>query len=147
MKIVFLATFLMLTSCDPASTVTQSYNEENILEVVFRYQLEHCYKSRNPQVYFLSRGGKDLNDGIMERLTVSAPVRKRSKMTGEFVDSEGGERSISLDVEDIQWINRAEALVNGSCVANGLDGYGFVYRVVLENTEWKLKSSRFKWIA
>ena len=140
-EIVCLATFLMLSSCGPAITVPQPYDEESILEVMFRYQMEHCYKSRNPQVYFLSRSGKDLSDGCMERLKGSRPVRKRSQMTGEW------ERDIFLDVESIKWINRAEAQVDGSCVANGLDGHGYVYHVVLENAGWKVKSSQFKWIA
>ncbi len=138
-----------------AAVTAQSADEESIVEAVFRYQLEHCYKNRDrlPKMYFLSRNNKDLSDKFMERFKDhTLPVRKRSQVDAEakafcFVDKESGECGIILNVQGIKLVSDTEAEVEGGCIAGGRDGYGYMYRMMREKGKWAIKSSRGTWVS
>jgi hypothetical protein len=148
-KVFALAISLLLSSCSVARDLVVTHElEEEILEAVFRYQLEHCYTKRSPGVYFLSRHDQDLSDSFMEKFKGHRPpVRKRSQMVGDFMDKESGVQGIILDVEGIKWARRREIEVEGACVAGRLDGHGYLYRVVRERDRWVVHGSQGTWIS
>jgi hypothetical protein len=151
MKAVALAILpmlLLLASCSGARNllVTPDLEEEAIIEAVFRHQLEHCYKSRSPKLFFLSRNGQDLSDSFMEKFKGHpSQVRKRSQIIGDLVQC--CEQGLILDVGGIRRVRRTEIEVEGACVAGGLDGYGYLYRVVRESDRWVVKSAQLTWVS
>jgi len=142
----FLLGYVVTISCNAGKVVQVS--DEDIAEVVFRFQIERCYESSPPKVYFLSLKRNNPTDDFMARFKDSkSPVRKRSQMTGEFIDAESGERGIVVSVEKLSSISDTEFKVEGGCVAGGLNGYGFIYSVIRERGTWKVKGSRPTWIS
>ena len=138
--------YSIVLSCNSGSAVQVS--DEDIAEAVFRFQMERCYEANPPKVYFLSLKRNDPTGEFMTRFRPNGPaVRMRSQMSGEFTDLESGERGIVLSVEKLNRISEIEFQVEGSCVAGGLNGHGFMYSVVEERGEWKVKGSRQTWIS
>ncbi len=38
----------------PGAILADQPSDRDILETVFRYQIDHCYKTHSPKIYFLS---------------------------------------------------------------------------------------------
>ena len=77
---VLLLSHSLILACDSGSNVRIS--EEDIAEAVFRFQIERCYESNPPKVYFLSLKRIDPSDQFMSRFKSNGPaVRKRSQMS------------------------------------------------------------------
>ena len=150
MRFLLFASLLIgcsiVPSCNSRNAVQVS--DEDIAEAVFRFQIERCYESNPPKVYFLSFMRKDPTGDFMARFRANNPVvRKHSQMSGEYTDLESGKRGIVLSVEKLNRISATEFQVEGACVAGGRNGNGFVYSVMRERGEWKVKGSRETWIS
>ena len=122
-------------------------DERDILETVFRHQIDHCYEDRSPKLYFLSYKGRDPSEALVERLEIQrASVRKRSQM-GPFTDKGTGERGILCEIGAIDHRSPSSAEVRGSCGASLLDGYSYLYRLVRRNGKWTVKSRSLKGVS
>jgi hypothetical protein len=116
--------------------------ENEILEAVFRHQIEHCYEARSPKLYFLSYKGQDLTDEFMEGFKNHEPrIRKRSQQIG-FKDKETGERGILLSVANINHRSKSKAGVRATCGVASMDAYSYFYQVMLRKGKWRVKSSK-----
>lgn len=143
---IVLLSYSLLLSCSSGTAVHVS--DEDIAEAVFRFQIERCYETNPPKVYFLSLNSSDPNSDFMGRFKPnSEAVRKRSQMSGEFTDVESGERGIVLSVEKLNRLTESRFEVEGACVAGGENGYGFVYSVIREPSGELRVGSRMKWIS
>jgi hypothetical protein len=125
----------------PASSRTAE--EENIVEVVFRYQMDEENKAEGATIFFLSRPkDTDPSDGFMRRFEGIRGVRRfsQSKKVSDGVrDQATGERGIILDVHRIEWLNEAEVKVGVGTFVWGGGQSGSVCRVVRENGKWAVK--------
>ena len=143
---ILLLSSALLLSCSPGNSVHVS--DDDIAEAVIRFQIERCYETNPPKVYFLSLNSTDPTSDFMARFKPnSAAVRKRSQMSGEFSDLENGERGIVLSVEKLTRLTEARFEVDGACVAGGDNGYGFVYSVIREPGGALRVGTRMKWIS
>jgi hypothetical protein len=133
-------------SCNSGSAVRVS--DEDIAEAVFRFQIERCYEANPPKVYFLSFRSNDPTGEFMARFRPNGKVvRKRSQMSSKFTDLESGERGIVLSVGKLIRLSETKFEVEGACVANGLNGYGFTYSVIRDRDGGWRVGSRLKWIS
>ena len=123
---------------------TRTAEEENIVEVVFRHQIQEESKSEGHTIFFLSRpADTDPSDGFMRRFEGMRGVRRYSqskKVSDGVTDKETGERGIILDVHRIEWLNNAEAKVGVGTYVWGWGQSGSVCRVVRENGNWAVKA-------
>jgi hypothetical protein len=125
---------------------TPATEEENVVEVVFRHQIEEESKSEGHTIFFLSRPkDTDPSDAFMRRFDGKRGVRKfsQSKKVSDGVnDKETGERGIILDVHRIEWINNSEVKVGVGTYVWSWGQSGSVCRVVRENGKWAVKDCK-----
>ena len=132
----------IFSHCLPQNIDGTKSSELDILEAVFKHQIDHCYKDRRPKLYFISYKETDPNDALMERLRVhSSFVRKRSEMLA-FRDKQTGQPGILLMIGNIKLRSSSAVDVKGSCGAASLDAYSYLYRVVQKKGTWLVKSRR-----
>ena len=143
---ILLLSYSLVLSCSPGNVIPSS--DEDIAEAVFRFQIERCYETNPPKIYFLSLNSNDPTSEFIARFKPNSLVlRKRSQMSAEFTDPGSGERGIVLSVEKLTRLSETKFEVEGACVAGGLNGYGFVYSVIRERGgAWRV-GSRLKWIS
>jgi hypothetical protein len=116
--------------------------EDEILETVFRYQIDHCYRRLPRKVYFLSYRQTDPTDSLMERFgSYGTLVRKYSERR-EFYKQRTGGRGVLLGIASIESKNDTILSVEGSCGLGGLEGSSYVYRVEKKDGKWRVKSQR-----
>jgi hypothetical protein len=92
--------------------------EEEVIEAVFRYQIENYPLSIFPsaRVHCVSMpGATNPTPALLARLDVSGEVRTISdcKVNSEVTDSRTGQRGIVFKVDSILELNESEALVEG----------------------------------
>ena len=124
-------------------TFSRAVEEENIIELVFRHQIEEEGKSEGVAVFFLSRGeDTDPSDEFMRRFVDMPGVRKFSqgnKRGDGVTDKRTGERGVILKVHRIEWISDAEVKVGTGTYAWGMGQSGYVCRVGRDNGRWIVK--------
>jgi hypothetical protein len=129
---------------------SRAAEEENIVEVVFRHQIEEENKAEGHTIFFLSRPkDTDPSDGFMHRFDATRGVRRFSqskKVSDGVTDKETGERGIILDVHRIQWLNSAEVEVGVGTYAWGFGQSGSVCTVLRENGKWTVKDCKLTMI-
>ena len=129
--------------CLKRPTFSRAVEEENVVELVFRYQIEEESKSEGKAIFFLARpADTDPSDEFMQRFSGLPGVRKFSqgnKRGDGVTDKKTGERGIILDVHRIEWVNDAEVKVGAGTYAWGMGQSGSVCHVVRENGRWAVK--------
>lgn len=122
-------------------------DEDDIAEVIFRYQFKECFPDKQRQVYFLFRKAKeDPSDEFMKRFERNAPPVKKfsqgTKRSDGITDKDSGQRGIVLGVGKIQWLNDSKVEVIGSCFADTDNLMEFVYDIIREGKQWIVKGSK-----
>ena len=117
-------------------------SDRDILETVFRYQIDHCYKTHSSKIYFLSYKEQDPPDDVLTRLSgYGDHVRKRSQMRG-FRDTETGESGILLAISKIERDGNTTIRAFGSCGTAMLDANSYVYKLRRKNGLWRVTQNR-----
>ena len=116
--------------------------ELDILEAVFRYQIEHCYSTLPDKVFFLSYTGADPSDDLINRFKADrVSIRKRSEMAGFYQDRKD-QNGILLNVSGIEPKIGAVVNVKGACRIGMLEGSSSMYELVKRGNKWKVKRVR-----
>ncbi len=124
------------------SQVSSTLREDEILETVFRYQIERCYREFPRKVYFLSYQQTDPTDNLMERFrSYGTLVRKHSERR-EFYKKHSGDFGILLAIASIDSKNDMVVSVEGYCGLGALEGSSYVYRVQKKGGRWRVRSQR-----
>ena len=119
--------------------------EDDIREVVFRYQFEHNQSGlrTNAGAYYLGVGenASDPSDEFMKRFAADRPpVRKTSASTfvsgRGMVDKNSGERGLQFRVNSIKWISNEEAEVEGGYYEASESSSVNTYTVKKANGKW-----------
>ena len=155
----------------PASD-TKVADEQDILAVVIRTQMEEWYKSGdkseaesktkidrdvskglNFQIFFISIDGKDPSDEFLNRFRdIPRSIRKVSSSKpekGPHVphDLTTGIAGIIFDAGKVRWLSRDAAEVEGGYYCGGLCAAGITFQVNRDNGKWVIKNSRMDWIS
>ncbi len=137
----------------PCGGNDRARDEANVAEVVYRYQLENCYRHWKPKVFFLVWLRHDPSDELMRRFKDNnPPVKKYSQMetskeSGEFKDKETGERGALMSIDRIRWLSESEVEVEGACGSGATMGEGAKYLMARERGHWVIKESKRMWVA
>src|SRR5437899_9691609 len=104
------------------SPANSTLREDEILEAVFRYQIEHCYRRLPRKVYFLSYQKADPTDGLMEKfVSYGTRIRKYSARR-EFYKRHTGEYGVLLGIARIESNNNTVLNVEAYCGLGALEG-------------------------
>ncbi len=134
-----------------------SEGELKIMEAVYRYQIAHCTESdTSNRVFFVGiydgKTEKNPSDQLLDKLKDIEPkIKKYSDMdrsgnNNQFVDKQTGQPAVLLSIEKLKWIGDAEAEVLGSCGFAEWAAHGYRYRVVLDNTRWRVDAVNPTWV-
>ena len=145
---------------DPTpQTWTNSAQELDVLEAVFRYQLAHNGSSAAAKghvgYYFLSHGQpgqqEDPSTVLMARFSDHtppvAPVSDADASARRVQHKEHGGRGVLLNIDRIRRVNDRTMDVDGGYFENGLSASGNTYRVVQRGREWVVVSVSEWWIS
>lgn len=134
--------------------------QDNIREVVFRYQIGGDYGQDAPRTYCLSVGSSSLQKPADEYNEPSQKVMTALKMTppstpilpdymcnrsSEGVTDAVGGCAIIPRVHTIAWVSDTEAQVEGGYYMSGQGKAGIPYQVVLEGNKWVVKDEQVMW--
>lgn len=129
-----------------ADTQSRAEDEDNIAEVVFRYQMNDCFPGRQRQVYFLRRAKDDPSDRFMKRFEGDTPPVKKfsqsTKLSDGLADKDSRQPGILLGVAKIEWDDAAKVTVIGSCFADTENVMEYVYEVIREGKQWVVKGRK-----
>jgi hypothetical protein len=115
----------------------RSAQEDNIMEAVFRYQLDLYTGPSAPVVFFLSVVGHRL---VVKKLS-------ECMFANRVKDIETGADGVILYIDEIKWINRREVEVDARWYVGPLSARGELYHVAYEGRRWIVKSRTHKWIS
>jgi hypothetical protein len=128
--------------------------QDDIREAVFRYQFEHnaSGQRQNATFYFLSYGkDKEPGDDFIVRFKDhKPPVKKRSqssKVEGEVIDKETGERGLIFSAVTIKVIDANKVQVDGGYYEGGLSSSGNVYTLERKEGKWIVTKDQMLWIS
>ncbi len=116
-RILFLCLAVIISSVSIASgEIDKSKSEDDIREIVFRYEIHNFNSSRQFQkgIFFLSigLGGRDPDDQFMKRFSdYGGKVKRQSLATREISgvkDMATGQPGLILTVNRITWISETE---------------------------------------
>ena len=111
--------------------------EQNILETVFRYQMQHCYKDEQPLAFFFSYQQRDLPIDFLSKFNSEGIlIKNRSERRRFFLDS--GQPGILVGISSMKWKGLSTVDVSCSCRRWLLDGYSYTIRLVREQNGWKV---------
>ena len=116
-----------------SGTVSRHTPETRILETVYRYQIDHCYRSADQRSYFLSYKDHDPPDTLMAQFRNAQFVRRASEANAS--QDKLNSRSVQLSVDTIERISTRTARVSGSCI-NDPEGTSFLYTLRLRHGKW-----------
>ena len=118
-----------------------SLRDDGVLETVFRYQMDHCYKS-DKKIYFLSYQNNDLTDSFMERFPGYGSLVRKQSDRQEFFKQHPGLKGQLLVITRVVSKKDTVVLVKGYCGFGALDFRSYVYRVERKNGKWRVRSQR-----
>jgi hypothetical protein len=156
-----LVAALVASACREDSAVVEPAGEQttydvDLLEAVFRYQLQHNESNgtalQRANFYVLSCGeDEDPPAELMERFAEhSPPVELRSSVTVKgtgVTHQERGERGVLLKVETIRWIDSRTVEVDGGYFEGGASASGATYRVESRGEVWNVVDKALKWMS
>jgi hypothetical protein len=129
--------------------------DEQIREVVFRYQFEHnaSGQGESASAYYLGLGHGD--DPSAELLTPfeghTPPVKPLSASelepgTAQVVDKETGLPGLAFLITDIRWVSDHQVEVDGEYREASESAAGSTYQVVKEDGQWRVAGAQMHWI-
>jgi len=122
----------------PAEMLKVRFAEGEILETVFRYQMEHCYEGQPKTVFFLSYDRRDLPNEFFSSFNPGAvSVQQRSQRRQFFLEKR--ELGILINVNAIEFSQPSVVQVRCECVRGILDGYSYSLRLMRKNNLWAVK--------
>jgi hypothetical protein len=130
----------------------RKYQEDDIYEAVFRWQLQQyeSIRNKNIKVYFFSLGNDDPSFSFLKRFADHDPPILRGSDANTFpvvVDKITGEKGAMFFISSIQWISDAEVRVKGGVSIANLNGYGGDYKVVKEKGKWTVVGENNSWMS
>ncbi len=148
--IIQLLLVLTLTSVTVASDPALRYEENDIREVVFRYQLEH-WKS-TVVCLAVGKNPTDPSDEFMKRFDDHQPrLRKASECSTDglkgVTEKSTGKHGVVLRVTAIKWISDKKVEVTGGYYQDGLSASGNTYTVIKQKGLWKVAKDKMNWIS
>jgi len=136
-------------SQQPVKRLTDE-EKNDIREAVFRYQF-HNNASGLQQLansYFISIEAGDPDDKFMERFKDhDPPVKKSSRVKGEWGVKENGRGSLMFRIDGIKQISADEVEVAGGYFEDGLSASGNIYTVQRIKDKWTVTKDKMQWIA
>jgi len=125
-------------------TKISTLQEQEIIETVFHYQMQHCYQNVSRKVYFLTDRKVDPRDPLMERFRPYGNlVRKRSEL-GEFLHEKSDELPVLLSIRRIEPESDVTINVFGSCGTGPFEGASYLYRVVRRSGSWRITKQKLR---
>jgi hypothetical protein len=135
-------------TAQPVASESQEHMELDILEAVYRYQLEHNASGAAAQgrveYYFLSLAGrKDPPPELLARFVDHdppvAPVSSANPNGRYGVrHGENGGLGVILETTDVRWLDEHTVKVRGGYYEASLSSSDNVYRVEQKNGVWKV---------
>ena len=129
-------------------------DEENIREVVFRYQFGHnsSGQQQRAKIYFLSLNeNRSPGNGFMSRFRGHKPPVKKvsaaSVSARGVVDKKTGRQGLVFRITGIKWLGETEVEVEGGYFESGHSASTNVYKVSRENGNWVVKEDRLQEIS
>jgi hypothetical protein len=130
-------------------------DEDQIREVVFRYQFEFnaSGQGKGANAYYLGLGHAD--DPSAELLARFAghtpPVRPLSASelepgTAQVVDKETEQPGLAFLITDIRWLGDNRVEVDGGYEEASESAAGSTYHVAKENGNWRVVEAQMHWI-
>jgi hypothetical protein len=165
-RILFISIILVLfASCKNNSIEPQSSEDDDIREIVFRYQFASNgsgFADTTAKYYYLAiiivdsthrvTSSSDPSDDLMKRFISNTPqVRKYSQATiqpgGGVYDKETGLRGLLFRVGQIRRVSENDAEVEGGYYAGGLNAEGDVFYLRKANSSWFIYRVQNYWVS
>lgn len=122
--------------------IDSTSHDDEVLEAVFRYQIERCYKRELRKVYFLAYKRADPRETVMRRFErLGKTVRKYSESKG-FYKNKTGEIAIFLNVSNVEFATNSVGIVEAYCGFGALEGSSYAYRVQKKRGKWRVTAAR-----
>jgi len=128
-----------------------SPEDNELVEAVFRFQLEHHNQKRRWKVFYLAIGLDPSDEECVEHWVTALrdnplPVRRfiRKEYDAERIQKESG---FVLGVAEVKRKSETEAEVEGYTFIIPGEAQGYRYYLVRENEKWVVKTSKGTWIA
>jgi hypothetical protein len=169
---ITIACFLSPSYCQRPAVDTRSADEQDILAVVIRHEMEEWVhqgdkneaeaktksdqsiaQTLNYRIFFISIKGKDPSDEFINRFRdIPRSIRKASsvepsKSPRTPVDKTTYLTGIIFDAENLRWLDKDSAEVEGGYYCGGLCAAGITFTLQRENGIWVVKSSHMNWIS
>lgn len=145
---VALLLLVTVTACFAVQKSSRAKAENDIRDVVFRYQIQH-YEA---DVYFLAINNRDPSSSFMARFKgCKPPVKKQSESKLDpgrgIKDRKTGARGVVLRSEAIKWLNKDTVEVTGDYFQNMRAGSGWRFHVALRNGRWVVTDAKGTWVS
>ena len=149
---------LLLFVCSPVYSQRRDVcptkvEDRELVEAVFRYQLEQSVKEKKWNVFYLAFGwyASDEDEACVDRWVDafpdhSPPVKKfvKNQFDAERIRQEKG---LVLGVAEIKQKSETEAEVEGYIFVTPGEAQGYSYSLARENGKWIVKGSKGTWTA
>ena len=152
-----LAAVLLVCGCSSSQPAPMQLSEEDqIREVVFRYQFEVNASGLGAaaNAYFLSvEGDKDPSPQLLQRFQTHRPTVKPVSAatlelgTAQVVDGENGLPGLIFRIEEIRWLGDHEVEVDGGYYEASESATGNTYSVVKQGGRWTVVGREPLWIS
>ena len=150
-----LATLALICAVAPAVSSAQTANSRvpedlEIVEAVFRYQLQHYSQEKRWNVFYLALGLTDPGPASDETLEAFSKHTPRVK---KFIKSEFDiarimqEKGLVLGVSEIKKKDFDTAEVEGYTFVVPGEAQGYLFQLIRENGKWVVKSRKGNWTA
>jgi hypothetical protein len=123
---------------EPAAMLKVPFAEGEILETVFRYQMEHCYEGQPKTVFFLSYNRRDLPNEFFSSFTPGAVSVQQRSQRWQFL-LQKRELGILINVNAIEFSQPSVVQVRCECGRGMLDGYSYSLRLMRKNNFWAVE--------
>jgi len=125
--------------------------DRELVEAVFRYQLERSVKEKRWNVFYLAFGGypfdEECVDAWINAFSDHAPPVKKFKTSQFDLERIRQEKGLVLGVERIKRTTETEAEVEGYTFVTAMEAQGYSYFLTRENGKWIVKGSKGTWTA
>ena len=121
-----------------------------IVEAVFRYQLQHYSQENRSNVFYLAFGKADPGpapDETVEAFSKHTPPVKKFIRSQYDVTRIKEERGLVLGIAEIKKRNNAPVEVEGYSFVVPGEAQGFLFHLIRENGKWLVKSRKATWTA